>query len=106
MVVKKSRLIAITESLNIKTMRKIFSTFMFLLMFPLGVSMAMSAADNKDNKSDKKKGHQPVIIIVWEPAWSPVMRETSPLISIDPNNTTVENRLSEQQFRSLGLFLP
>lgn len=85
-------MIATTESLNIITMRKFFSTFMFLLMLPLGVAMAVSAADNKDNKSDKKKGHQPVIIIVWEPAWSPVMRETSTVTSIDSNDT-IENNL-------------
>ncbi len=88
--------VAIIESLNNKTMRKFFSTFMFLLMLPLGVTMALSAADNKDNKSDKKKGHQPVIIIVWEPAWSPVMREAGPLSSTDSPEITFDNSLSAQ----------
>ena len=76
-------------------MRKFFSTFMFLLMLPLGVVTAVSAADSKDNKSDKKKGHQPVIIIVWEPAWSPVMRETCPVTSFD-SSETIENSLGAQ----------
>ena len=39
--------------------------------------MTVSALDKKDEKKDTKKGHPPVIIIIWEPAWSPIMRESA-----------------------------
>lgn len=72
-------------------MRKVFSTIMFSLMLPIGVAMAMSATDKKDDKKDEKKGHPPVIIIVWEPAWSPVMREVSIPQSCNAYSFSIEN---------------
>ena len=41
--------------------------------------MAMSASDKKDDKKDEKKdkGHQPILIVVWEQAWTPIFREVS-----------------------------
>lgn len=38
--------------------------------------MVMSADDKKDDKKDKEK-HQPVVIVIYLPPWSPVMREAS-----------------------------
>ncbi len=37
---------------------------------------AFSASDKKDDKKGGKesKGHQPVVVVIYEPAWSPVMR--------------------------------
>lgn len=53
-----------------------------LIMFPLvclaGASLVFSDSGKKGDKKDKKdKGHQGVVIIIWEPAWSPVTREIS-----------------------------
>lgn len=58
-------------------MRKTLSSVLFSLFLFAGIAMTVSAIDKKDDKKDTKKGHPPVIIIVWEPAWSPVMREFS-----------------------------
>ena len=61
-------------------MRKLFTTIAFM-MLSVGVAMAMTAADKKDDKKgDKDKDsekHQPVLIIIWEPAWPPVFRAIS-----------------------------
>ena len=58
-------------------MRKSLTAVLFSLFVIAGVSMTTSAMDKKDDKNGGKKGHPPVIIIVWEPAWSPVTRATS-----------------------------
>ena len=46
--------------------------------------MAMSASDKKDDKKEggKDKGHEPVVIIIWEPTWPPIFREVP--IQSDP----------------------
>ena len=70
-------------------MRKVLLAIFFTLAFLLGSSVSLFA-DKKDDKT--KKGHPPVIIIVWEPAWSPVTREASVpgvIIPIDNENTSV-----------------
>ena len=59
-------------------MRKSFTAVLFSLFVLAGVSLTTSAIDKKDDKNGGKKGHPPVIIIVWEPAWSPVTRVASP----------------------------
>lgn len=58
-------------------MRSILTTLMYTLLLIAGLPMVFSASDKKDDKKDKdkKKGHQPVVIITYEPAWSPVTRE-------------------------------
>ncbi len=54
---------------------------MYSLMLSAGVVASISAADKKDNKGNKGneggsgKPHQPVVVVIYEPAWSPVMRE-------------------------------
>lgn len=52
---------------------------MYTLMLSAGVVMSLSAADKKDDKKGNKGGsgkpHQPVVVVIYEPAWSPVMRE-------------------------------
>ena len=61
-------------------MRKTLSALFFSLLIPMGIAMAMNAADKKDDKKDNKdKGkeeekHQPVLVFIWEYAWSPVYR--------------------------------
>ena len=39
--------------------------------------MAMAVSEKKDDKKDKDKdkGEKPVLIVVYMPAWSPVIRE-------------------------------
>lgn len=61
-------------------MRKFLMAIAFMLLLPAGVAMAMSAVDKKDDKKDKDKdkGHQPIVIIIWEPAWPIVFREAQP----------------------------
>jgi len=38
--------------------------------------MSFSAADKKDDKKGDKesKGHQPVVVVIYQPAWPPIMR--------------------------------
>ena len=59
-------------------MRRVFTTLMFSLMLTAGFVMSFTAADKKDDKKGGKdgtgKGHQPVVVVIYEPAWSPVMR--------------------------------
>ena len=59
-------------------MRKFMMAIAFMLLLPCGVSMAMSAADKKDDKKGGKgnddEKHEPVLIIIWEQAWSPIFR--------------------------------
>ena len=59
-------------------MRKVFTYLLFSLTLLLGSATVLSAGDKKDDKKDKKdKGHQPVVIVIYLPAWSPVIREAS-----------------------------
>lgn len=55
-------------------MRRAFTYILFSLTLLLGSAMVMSADDKKDDKKDKEK-HQPVVIVIYLPPWSPVMRE-------------------------------
>jgi hypothetical protein len=71
------------------------SKLLTMILCPLAclaaASMVFSAADKKDDKKDKKdKGHQGVVIIIWEPAWSPVMREVSLNNFVSPAEDTAE----------------
>ena len=47
--------------------------------------MAMSASDKKDDKKEggKDKGHEPVVIIIWEPTWPPIFRESEAQSSVE-----------------------
>ena len=75
-------------------MRKLLSTIAFFLLIPAGVAMAMNAIDKKDDKKDKDKEgdkHEPVIIIIWESAWSPVMRAIPLQDAINNCYSAVEN---------------
>ena len=60
-------------------MSRFITSLMYALMLSAGVMMSLSAADKKDDKKDGKGGsgkpHQPVVVVIYEPAWSPVMRE-------------------------------
>lgn len=59
-------------------MRRILTSLMYTMVLSAGVAMAFSASDKKDDKKGNKgsgKGHQPVVVVIYEPAWSPVMRE-------------------------------
>ncbi len=61
-------------------MRKFLSFFLLSLMFLASSPMMFAAADKKDNKDGKgkpDKGHEPIFlpVLVWNGAWSPVMRE-------------------------------
>ena len=59
-------------------MRNIVTSLMYTLLLSSCFAMSFCATDKKDEKKDKKdKGHQPVPIITYEPAWSPVTREIS-----------------------------
>ena len=66
-------------------MRKVFATILFSLLLPAGIAMAMSASDKKDDRKDDKKdkGHQPILIVVWEQAWTPIFREVSAVDSFE-----------------------
>lgn len=57
---------------------KLLTSILCPLVCLIGASLVFSANDKKDEKKDKKdKGHQGVVIIIWEPAWSPATREIS-----------------------------
>lgn len=59
-------------------MRRFLTSMMYTLVLSAGVAMAFSASDKKDDKDKDRnsgKGHQPVVVVIYEPAWSPVMRE-------------------------------
>ena len=72
-------------------MRKTLSSVLCSLLLFAGIVMNVSAIDKKDDKKDTKKGHPPVIIIVWEPAWSPVMREFSVQSTTNSIDIGIEN---------------
>ena len=57
-------------------MRKVFRYVLFSLTLLLGSAMVMSADEKKDDKKKEDKDvHKPVLIVVYIPAWSPVIRE-------------------------------
>lgn len=57
---------------------KLLTSILCPLVCLIGASLVFSVSGKKDDKKDKKdKGHQGVVIIIWEPAWSPVTREIS-----------------------------
>ena len=73
-------------------MRKVLVAALFTLAFLLGSSVTLFA-DKKDDKG--KKGHPPVIIIVWESAWPPVTREAPMPDVVDMDELPVENAAGE-----------
>ena len=73
-------------------MRKVVIFILFTLAFLLGSSVNLFA-DKKDDKG--KKGHPPVIIIVWESAWPPVTREASLPDIVESLELPVENAAGE-----------
>ena len=65
-------------------------TVMSFLVFSSCFAMAMSAADDKkDDRKDKEK-HQPVVIVIYLPPWSPVMREVSLQTIVETNEIVVD----------------
>ena len=57
-------------------MSKVFRYFLCSLTLLLGSAMVLSADDKKDDKKkEDKEVHKPVLIVVYVPAWSPVIRE-------------------------------
>ena len=73
-------------------MRNFLSFFLLSLMFLVSSPMMFAAADKKDNKDGKNKpdkGHEPIFlpVLVWNGAWSPVMREApmeNPIYTLEP----------------------
>lgn len=57
-------------------MQKYLAAILCSLLLPVGVAMAMTACDKKeDNKGGKDGGKgRPVVIIVWDEAWTPIIR--------------------------------
>lgn len=74
-------------------MRKSCTTILFSLLLLAGIATTLSAIDKKDDKNGEKKGHPPVIIIVWEPAWPPIMRESSTQSIVSTFEIESENSL-------------
>ena len=59
-------------------MRRLFTSLMYTLVLSAGVAVSFSASDKKDDKkgnNNNGKGAQPVVVVIYQPAWSPVMRE-------------------------------
>ena len=79
-------------------LRKLLSTIALLLFLPAGIALGMNAVDKKDDRrkpgNDEDK-HKPVIIIIWEPAWSPVMRETPLVEAIETFNPCYSENKNE-----------
>ena len=75
-------------------MRKLLlSITALLLLLPTGVAMAMNAADEKkDDKKDKdKEVHKPVLIVVYVPAWSPIIRAIPLQDAMNDYYSVIEN---------------
>ena len=65
-------------------MRKILTAILCSLLLPVGVAMAVTAGDKKeDKKGDKDKENKPVVIIVWQPAWPPIFELTGSSTDVD-----------------------
>ena len=73
-------------------MRKVLIAALFTFAFLLGSSVTLFA-DKKDDKG--KKGHPPVIIIVWESAWPPVTRAAALPDIVDMVELPVEDNAGE-----------
>ena len=74
-------------------MRKLFSSFIMALMLAASFAPTLSADDKKDDKkNDKdKEVHKPVLIVVYVPAWDPVIRATSQQSVVDTYVLSVED---------------
>ena len=73
-------------------MRKVFRYVLFSLTLLLGSAMVLSADDKKDDKKKEDKDvHKPVLIVVYVPAWSPVIRAASLQEVVDTGCLCVEN---------------
>ena len=75
-------------------MRKLlFSLIALLLLLPTGVAMAMNAKDDKkgDKKDKDKDVHKPVLIVVYFPAWDPIIRAIPLQDALNNYNSAVEN---------------
>ena len=65
-------------------------TVMSFLVVSSCFAMAMSASDDKkDDRKDKEK-HQPVVIVIYLPPWSPVVREASLQTIVENNEIVVD----------------
>lgn len=66
-------------------MRRALTTILgsLLLVSLFGGFVLQDKKDDKKDK-DKDKGHQPIVIIIWEPAWPIVFREVSQQEAISP----------------------
>ena len=76
-------------------MRKSLVFIILTLALLMGSSITLFA-DKKDNNT--KKGHPPVIIIVWEPAWSPVMRDVSLQDAVDTSVLLMDGEMETEAF--------
>ena len=70
---------------ELNLMRRVFTTILssLLLVSLFGGVVLQDKKDDKKDK-DKDKGHQPIVIIIWEPAWPIVFREASQQEAISP----------------------
>lgn len=69
-------------------MKKTMTAILCSLLLPVGVAMALSAADKKEDKKDTKKetekggkdkeDNKPVVVVTWEMAWPPVYGVSDP----------------------------
>ena len=72
-------------------MRRLFTSVLFTLLLAAGTAMAFSASDNNDKKDKKDKGQKPILIIVYVPAWNPIIREASLPNIVTSNEMNVED---------------
>lgn len=55
-------------------MHKLWTAIICSLLLPMGVAMALTAGDKKGGDRDDKDKGGPVVIIIWDDAWPPVIR--------------------------------